>query len=294
MSLQQAASINQAARAFKRIWKYWLRPAGAPAYPAAVSAAAAQARAAARKTAMRQAIQGYSNFLPNITISLDQNLGAGVLGGLNWSAWTLSINSSFFTNDAITYADFMELCRTAYHETRHGEQVYRAAQALASQAIGLPDTSQATIIQAAATAGVGGVQARIAAFSGNALNNAAVRTQLIVSLLKVPTAVAQHADTNRALFANFAALAKPAWFKRSTVVLEVGEWMRSLAKKSLNEMTMWAESPNAPYAMYRDLPVELDAHSIEDSLANTTTGLIGQNVAVHGAQPRTNTALFGA
>jgi len=42
-----------------------------------------------------------------------------------------------------------------------------------------------------------------------------------------------------------------------------------------------------------DLPVELDAHKIEDAAAAQTELLIGHTVAAGGAQPRTNIGLFG-
>ena len=296
MSLQQAASVNQAALAFANLWTHWLNPPGGLAYVAPGGGVGAAARGMSRKALMRAAITQFTNFLPPFALSFP-NLGQGLAGGLNWSNWTLQINNTFFLDDSITYRNFIELCRTAYHESRHGEQVYRAAQGLAALAFPFPDTSQATVVQAA-SGGAGGVAARVAAFSGQGLQQPAVRVQLITKLLKIPSNIAQHAETNRLQFAAFVALPKPAWFKRQTVTLEVEEWMRSLAKQSLFGMTMMVEQNagegDMAYDMYRDLPVELDAHAIEDSVAAATVGRIGRNLSVNRHQPRTNTALFGA
>lgn len=295
MSLQQAASVTQAAIAFANLWTHWLNPPGGLAYVAPGGGVGAAARGMSRKAMMRTAITQFTSFLPPLALSFP-NLGQDTLGGLNWTNWTLQINNAFFLRDSITYTDFIELCRTAYHESRHGEQVYRAAQGLAALAFPFPDTSQATVIQAASS-GAGGVAARVAAFSGQGLQQPAVRVQLITKLLKIPSNVAQHAETNRLQFATFVALPKPVWFKRQTVTLEVQEWMRSLAKQSLNGMTMWVEQ-NAgegrrAYAMYRDLPVELDAHAIEDSVATALETRIGRTEAVDGNRQRTDTARFG-
>ena len=295
MSLQLPAPRNNAANSFQQLWNSWLTPAGAPAYTGPGNELTAATRGIARKRAIRAAITGFiGNIMPAPTLSF-QNLGPNVLGGLDWRTWTLTINGMFFDRDDITYRMFILLCRTAYHESRHGEQVYRSAQGLADQAFPFPDVSQARIIQvASAVGGGGGVGARVAAFSGNALNNPQVRCQLIAETLKIPMMVAQHADNNRAGFAHFTALGKPAWFKRATVQLEVEEWMRSLAKKTLFEqVTMFGEGGDAPMEFYKDLPVELDAHAIEDGIKAATTTLIGHNYHANKLQPRTNTGLFG-
>lgn len=298
MSLQNPATINQAATAFAQLWTTWLRPPGVVAHPGG-GVIGANARAMPRKNSIRTAITQFSGFLPPVTIAFS-NLGPGVVGGLDWTRWELSINDLWFTQDGITYNDFLELCATAYHETRHAEQVYRAAQGLA---LGLPngfappDTTSASLINLGSSTG-GGVAAKVAAFSGGATTNPVVRQQLVKKLLNVPVAVAQHADTNRAAFSNFTGLARPAWFKRNTVRLEVEEWMRSIAKQTLFGMTMWVEvnagATSTTYGMYRNLPVEIDAHGIEDLVINRVEAIVGLPRAAHGAQPRTNIGLFGA
>jgi hypothetical protein len=294
MSLQLPGPRNNAANRFQQLWNSWLTPAGAPAYTGPGNELTAATRGMARKRAIRNAITGFTgNIMPAPTLSF-QNMGANVLGGLNWSTWTLTINGMFFDQDDITYRMFILLCRTVYHESRHGEQVYRSAQGLAAQAFPFPDVSQARMIQVASMVGGGGVGARVAAFSGNALNNPQVRCQLIAETMNIPMTVAQHADNNRAGFAQFAALARPAWFKRGTVQLEVEEWMRSLAKKTLFEqVTIFGEGRDAPREFYKDLPVELDAHAIETDIKTATTNLIGHNYHANKIRPRTNVALFG-
>lgn len=291
MSLQNAGAINQAATALSQLWTNWLHPPGAVAYPAGIGAN----RAAARQALVTAAINQFGAFLPALTITYP-NMGPGVLGGLNWKPWLLEINSLWFAQDAIAYDDFIELCATAYHETRHGEQVYRSAQGLAlgpPNGFAPPDTSPQTIIQMGASGG-GGVAARIAAFSGNATANPITRQNIVASLLSVPQAVALHADANRAGFGAFVALAKPAWFKRSTMKLEVEEWMRSIAKNTLNGMTMWVEGHGQQVmSMYMDLPVEVDAYGIEANFVSALEAQVGHTRAAQGAQLRTNVGLFG-
>ncbi|HUI57096.1 MAG TPA: hypothetical protein VLY04_19105 [Bryobacteraceae bacterium] len=292
MSLQQQANVNNTATAFSALWTNWTQPP-----------ASANARKLARETRITNIVTGF-NFIAPPVVSFE-NMEPGLLGGFNWTDWSLKINDDFTSDDDITFANFMELCRTVYHETRHCEQVYRCAQGLGAfrpttpppaASLKPPDMTIQEMIQFASESG-GGVASKIAAFSGNPLNQQAARVKLINKVLNVPTAQATTADTNSGLFAGFIALPKPAWFKRRTVLLEVEEWMRSIAKTTLFGMTMFVEEKGTTTAemnkMYKDLPVELDAHKIEDSVAAQTELLIGHTVAADGAQPRTNAALFG-
>jgi len=285
-SLQVTATINQAATDFTQLWANWKVPA--------ISSAA---RKLARETRITNIVNSF-NFLSLPAVSF-ANLGPNTLGGFNWTDWSLTINDVFTSDDDITYRNFLELCRTIYHESRHCEQVYRSAQGLgayrpATPLIGLkpPDMTEAEMIQMASDGG-GGVASKVSAFSGNPLNQAATRVKLISKLLNIPAAQATAAEASSADFTNFIGLAKPAWFKRRTVKLEVEEWMRSIAKSSLFGMTMFVEQGASDMnKMYKDLPVELDAHKIEDAVAAKTEQDIGHAIATHGALARTN-ATFG-
>lgn len=290
-SLQVTATINNTAAAFAQLWTNWTQPA--------LSAAA---RKLARETRITTIVNTFNTFLAVPTVGFS-NLGPNTLGGFNWTDWSLEINDVFTSDDDITYRQFLELCRTVYHECRHCEQVYRCAQGLGAyrpttpppaNSLNPPDMSEAEMIQLASGGG-GGVQSKITAFSGNPLNQAAARVKLISKVLNVPAAQATAAEASSANFATFIGLAKPAWFKRRTVKLEVEEWMRSIAKSSLFGMTMFVEQGATEMnAMYKDLPVELDAHKIEDAVAAKTIQDMGNHdIVAQGAQPRTNAGLFG-
>jgi len=160
-----------------------------------------------------------------------------------------------------------------------------------------PDMSKAQIIQQQQRLGVGtGFKGKVAMFEGKGAQQSSrsQRAQQIQEWLDIPITVARTAEAAKAGFNGYIGLAKPQWFKRKTVLLEVEEWMRSTFKKTLGEMSAWAQSDAGPYKIYRALPEEHDAHSIEDLIVKGITTRIGHDLKVRGKQPRTNTALFGA
>ena len=68
--------------------------------------------------------------LPTIGISGDVTIGADE-GAFDKSDWTLDVSQKILNDDDVKCKDFVELCKSAYHETRHAEQIYRVAQGLA-------------------------------------------------------------------------------------------------------------------------------------------------------------------
>ncbi|MEL7500757.1 MAG: hypothetical protein AAFN77_24400 [Planctomycetota bacterium] len=307
MSLQTPANVAAAVVPFRDLWRDWLQPAGAIPYPN-VTPMGVMSREMQRRNLFMAATQafipnGFPAGVPNITINYGAAGGWGFYQGNNWS---LTIDSQYFSQDAITYSDFRELASTAYHEVRHAEQDYRSAQGLA---LGLanggfnpPAMGNAAVVQMGANAGDfgGGFAAIQAAFNGNPMQNAVTRQAVIQNLLGIQANVVQHADFNQMDFANnFVTLPVPGWFTRATSRLEAEEWMRCSAARTLAGMNAWAQGPNAPYAFYANLPVEHDAHNIENGFqADLNTAITAMNPALpapaaNAAQPRTNALVFG-
>jgi hypothetical protein len=193
-------------------------------------------------------------------------------------SWRLTLNSQHVGNNNISYRNFLELCATIYHEVRHAEQFYRIAQGLALGRLTYPDVSRAEVIQA--TGGGNGVRSRIALFGGGrvagtgtiAAASGLPTPALLTQWLSLPAQVTNHAHIHCAYFDNFTASAKPAWFKRETILKEVEDWMRATYKKTYSEMDVFAQrADDAPDAlrrnvhlMYRALPEENDAFGVEE------------------------------
>jgi hypothetical protein len=223
-------------------------------------------------------------------------------GGFEWDSWTLTLNNKYTNKNDIKYGKFVEYCSTIYHETRHAEQFYRVAQGLALGRLKYPDTSDRQIVQKLGGSGLS-MQQKIGLFGGG---RGIQSTQLLPTAtllsewLDIPATAAQHAYNSRASFDAFTALPKPNWFQRSTVLLEVEDWMRATYKKTFGEMDSFAQREDDPddairdnvYRMYRNLPEEHDAHSIEDLVQTALKNRIGH--AGSANQRRTNVALFGA
>jgi hypothetical protein len=283
MSLQSKMSVDYYSARCTELWKSWL------------TGATPAARKTAREGKIRSALGPLMGFMVPVAIlfeDLDDSHGA-----FSWTRWRLYINSDNTKDDDITYEDFIELCSTGYHETRHAEQFYRIAQGLALGKLSFPDKSKAQIIQQQQGLGMGtGFKAKVAMFEGKGMQQSSrsQRAQQIQEWLDIPITVARTAEAAKGGFDGYIGLAKPQWFKRKTVLLEVEDWMRSTFKKTLGEMGAWAQSDAGPYKIYKGLPEEHDAHSIEALVVSGITTRIGHTVQQRGAQPRTNTALFGA
>lgn len=280
MSLQDTNSIRFFSRRCQELWRTWRTGANAAA------------RAIQRQGKIQATLRTITGFMPPMNIQF-VNLN-GDCGSFAWGSWRLSIDSTYTGNDSITYKDFVELCRTAYHESRHAEQFYRIAQGLALGKLSFPDKSRTQAIQDFTKLGLGGggVRAKIALFEGKAMQTNVASRQMIARWLNIPQNVAGTAVTAKMGFASFIK-SKPAWFKRQTALAEVEEWMRSTYKRTLGSMNEWAQSDHGPFKIYRDLPEEHDAHEIERVIKQNVTQLIGHNYHTNKLQPRSNTALFG-
>ena len=277
MSLQFTSIRSGFVTACAGVWRTWLTAAPG-----------------AREAQFRAAIQSMTSFMVTPTV---QFANTGGWGSFNWVQWTLRVNRKYTALTGIRYADFVEVCSTIYHETRHAEQFYRIAQGLAAGTLQFPDSSPAGNVQAM-QAGGSSVRARIAMFESasrgqNPLQaDAASRVRVIAQRLDIPENVARHADTHRDYFANYLASSRPAWFKRATILDEVNEWMRATYKKTYSELDTWAQGPDGPYRVYRDLPEENDAHGIEDLVQAELFQRIGLDTPANRSKRR-NDPVFG-
>ncbi len=247
-----------------------------------------------RETTLSTAITQMTAFMVPPTVRFSNTSG---WGSFSWPSWTLKVNQKYTGQDAIKYKDFVEVCSTIYHETRHAEQFYRIAQGVAAGTLSLPDASGAQIVQAMGASATG-VQSRIALFEAASKGQNPLqqdtkgRVATIAQSLHIPLNVAQHADVRSTYFANYLTSSRPPWFKRPTILDEVNEWMRATYKKTYSEMDGWAQGSDGPYKIYRDLPEENDAHGIEDKVQATLYTLIGNDTPANRKKLRTD-VVFG-
>ncbi len=295
-SLQQQDVADRFAVNCLSLWKDWLKPADQAQMD--LSGSRLFCRKAALQAAVRELARGVMR-CPAVEIRpLPNSWGCFLCG-----EWKLQLNETFLKEDGIVYSDFLEVCRTAFHEARHAEQYYRVAQGLALGAIAFPDTSPAQLVHQAGVGG--GVAAKVAAFKTAKAGVArrvvagmdpAGRARVIAELLKMPLDAARDAEASRDEFNEYLGLPPPDWFKRGTAKPEVEDWMRSNYKKTLSEMDAFAQdhhlNPSMRLkAMYKALPEEIDAHAIEEMAADAITQRIGRPSSRY--ERRTDTALFG-
>jgi hypothetical protein len=294
-SLQQQDVVDQFARDCLSLWKNWLKPPNQPTVDLSGS------RVFCRKDSMKNAVRDMTNGVMTRPAVEFKPLPKS-WGGFHWDEWALKLNESFLKADDIKYGEFIEICLTAYHESRHAEQAYRVAQGLAAGVIRFPDKSGIELVQQGGVAG--GVGAKIAALQ-NARKGArqavigmdpTARAKVIADLLKIPLTTAQAAEASSAEVKDFLALPKPEWFRRATATLELEDWLRADFKKTLHEMDELAQNHgnNSGFrmkAMYHALPEELDAHSIEEMVSEAIVLQIGH--PTNRREMRTNTAIFG-
>ena len=294
MSLQTTATMRECVQLCYDMWSDWLQPANA----GGVNKAAA--RLATRKFKISNMISRVTRgfMVPPNVVFLNM---PGSYGSFSWPSWRLSINDSLLNKDDITYEDYVELCLTCYHESRHSEQFYRIAQGIAAGTLKLPDETRAGMINAQTQARQGAMtfKERRAMFEqgSSAVSNQGDLSSIISTKLNIPASTATAAVAAKAQFATFIALPKPYWFKRSTMLLEVEDWMRECFKLTLGAVGNFAQdiggSGKRGYMFYRDQPTENDAHGIEDQLKPLLTNRIGKNFGANATKPRTD-AIFGA
>ncbi|MCA9539583.1 MAG: hypothetical protein KC620_11885 [Myxococcales bacterium] len=286
MSLQFDPIRHQFVADCARLWSTWLQGGSSP-----------MERQARREQALTQAIGRTTQFMVPPAVRFAAT--GGGWASFDWTTWRLTVNHNHTRRDDIRYRNFVELCATVYHETRHAEQFYRIAQGLAAGRLKFPDASAASDRQAMHL-GPGGVAARIKAFDAVAQGQSplgqkpAPPVSVIARRLSIPQHVVQHASTRATYFNNYLNASRPTWFKRPTVLDEINEWMRATGKKTYSEMDAWAQDDDSDRErvnrMYRDLPEENDAHGIEEKVAAEIVQRIGHAT---DRSRRRNDLLFG-
>lgn len=222
---------------------------------------------------------------------------SGGWGAFNWTRWRLRINQCYTGQDAIRYKDFVELCSTVYHETRHAEQFYRIAQGLAAGNLRLPDARAVQIKQQWPARGA--IQSYVVTFETDAIDEdprhltATQRAHLIADRMRIPLSVAQHADRQRDSFASYLGAGRPSWFHRAALD-EVNDWLRATYKKRFSESGNWIQRPHGPYRVQRNRPEENDARSLEELVQAALYRRIGHDTPRNRHQRRTDIDLFGA
>ncbi|WP_193164104.1 hypothetical protein [Microbulbifer hainanensis] len=276
MTLHLQATKQTFANRMRNVWKDWNRTGGS--------------RTTRRRQSIEQAIRGMTTFMPTPAIS-HNNLGPGLCGSFSWGSWRLRLNANY-TNDAhLIYEDFVELCATIYHETRHSEQFFRISQGLAGGELEFPDQNSSSKINAHTNVhGMGSVQDRIRMFQQVSQGTDVSATpQMISRWLSVPLNVSNQASQNaRNDFRTFCGTARPTWFKRSSIKLEVEEWMRECYKTTLSGVGNFAQSDHSPWNFYANQPTERDAHGIEDDVTALIEAAIGVRVAQYGNRSRSS------
>ncbi|WP_143735705.1 hypothetical protein [Microbulbifer mangrovi] len=276
MTLHLQATKQTFANSMRDVWKDWQRPGGS--------------RRVRRRQSIEQAIRVATPFMPTPAI-FHNNLGPDLCGSFSWGTWRLTLNATYTRNTDLIYKDFVELCATIYHETRHSEQFFRISQGLAGGEIEFPDQSSSSKINAhTKDNGMGSVQDRIRMFQDVSQGTDVTATpQMISRWLNVPMNVSNQASQNaRNNFRTFCGTARPTWFKRSTIKLEVEEWMRECYKTTLSGVGNFAQSDNSPWDFYTNQPTERDAHGIEDDVTGLIETAIGVRVAQHGNERRSS------
>jgi hypothetical protein len=282
MSLQFQNVRFQFVQDCVQLWRTWLTCGGSAAV-----------RTQNRQVRIRTAINRMTGFMLAPTVTFPAMSDWGSFSRLSW---TLKITGTHTARDAVTYKNFVDLCATAYHETRHGEQWYRVAQALASGRIEFPDKSGFSKVQEMTSSGVGGssVSDRVRAFEGKSFaGQQDVRKALIAKWMGIPARVVDHAVIHQAYFDNFASSSVPAWFRRNTVVAEVDDWMRTRYKMTQNELTSFLQGDDGPFKMYKSLATEHDAFGIEQAVMTAIKQAIGHDNPTDLARQRTDAGTFG-
>jgi len=252
-SQQTTTTISTYSFACQALWNKWLTYI----YPQ---------RQAALKDAISSATKSFMAPLDIAFVLLPD----GTSGQFGWSKWLLEVNRSLLEKKAITYEEFVDLCSTLYHESRHAEQFYRMAQGLAAGALEFPDTGET--------------------FGGQTHD----RAGRIAALLDIPPKIAARAEMVRFHYKHYLALPLLPHVSVSWAD-EVSEWLESTYKSSRKGLGTFAQDDNSPVAMllYKKLPEEKDAFAIEAMASQALKNRIGHLYPVNRNQPRTNVALFG-
>jgi hypothetical protein len=266
------------------IWSTWLQD-GLPG-----SAASRKQR---RERRFRTAVGRMTMFMVRPSVEFATS---GGWGAFNWTRWKLRINQCYTGQDAIRYNDFVELCSTVYHETRHAEQFYRIAQGLAAGNLRLPDARAVQVTQRLPPWGA--IRSCIVTSETDAIDDdpryltAAQRAHLIADRMRIPLSVAQHADRQRDSFPTYLESATPAWFRRAPLD-EVNDWLRATYGRRFSESGTWMQRPHGPHRVQRNRPEENDARSLEELVQAALYRRIGHDTPRNRQKRRTDIDLFG-
>jgi hypothetical protein len=244
ITLHENAVVAEFARQCMNIWKQWLRtPNPKP-----------DNRKVAFANAHHQLCRNI--LLPAVDIRfapIDSE------GELTWGEWRIRVKEDSFNLDGILCEDYIELCKTIYHETRHAEQFYREAQGLALGRLEFPGKTVRSVLQ-------------------------------IKKALGIPMNVTFHATTNMDTYATFACTPKlghcslgsgPGWSNWDPTV---DDWLQRTYDKVKGEFAQMgqdADQENAfgrrnvlDKAFYGGAEDEVDAVAMEGLLRVAMEGLM--------------------
>jgi hypothetical protein len=169
----------------------------------------------------------------------------GDLGSFSWGNWSITVDNKRFKK-ALSKDEFVDLCCTVYHETRHSEQFFRVAQGLFLKRFDFP---------------------------GKLPQGANLRMQ-VGSALNIPPTIASQADIDKAGYNAFAASPKlphcttgsgPGWSNWDPTVSDWLERTYSKSKQRFAERGQSAPSGTAiDRAWYRGAEDERDAFAVEE------------------------------
>lgn len=169
------------------------------------------------------------------------------LGSFSWGSWSIVVGNKPFNKD-LTKEEFVDLCSTVYHETRHAEQFYRVAQGLILGRFDFPDKLKSR----------GSDVVRIA-------NGMGIRTRIV-----------QHAKAHKNTYLAFARSPKmshctvgsgPGWSHWDPTV---SDWLERTYAKSKSSFASAGQDAAVGTAIdrawYRGAEDERDAYAVEDAL----------------------------
>lgn len=174
--------------------------------------------------------------IPTFTASMGRSLG-GANAQLDFQSWSIQMDPAVMSNPNADLSVVGDLAITMYHESRHGEQWYRVAQAVAA-GICVP----------------GGI--------GTGHTHYGVTAHDIATALYIPTRIAQDAEQKKRFF--------PQIMRQ-----EVTGWFDSIYGAQSAHRGHVLGNIGTNYGAYRNLPEELDAHKQEQAIRALWKARIG-------------------
>lgn len=177
------------------------------------------------------------------------------LGSFSWGSWTITVGNKPFKKN-LTKDEFIDLCCTIYHETRHSEQFYRVAQGLLLGRFEFP---------------------------GRLPPGGNLKTQ-IGPAMSIKAEIVHHADVNKGRYQAFAQTGRlphctvgsgPGWSNWDPTVSDWLERTYSKSKQTFAEEGQGAAVGTAKdRAWYRGAEDERDAYAIEAMVKAVLTPLL--------------------